>query len=279
MEGSENQRSTRSYLSPLLAGALAGVSVDVTLYPLDTIKTRLQSQQGFYKAGGFRGVYQGLLTVATASMPTTALFFACYEATKNICTPMVSPQYAPLVYMLSASVGEVCACVVRVPAEVAKQRKQTYVGTEKCSSIGILMKAFRLQGVSGVYRGFLSTVLRDLPFSFLELPLWELLKQQVRDRNDGHITSLQSAACGSLAGGAAAAATTPLDLAKTRIMLAECARRPSIGPVLHDIYLQGGLRGLFAGLLPRVTAFMLGGFVFFGVYDDTKRLFDDYFHR
>ncbi|XP_038218376.1 S-adenosylmethionine mitochondrial carrier protein-like [Zerene cesonia] len=268
----------RSYFAPLFAGAIAGVSVDVALYPLDTLKTRLQSQQGFYKAGGFKGVYTGLLTVATSSMPTTALFFVSYEATKTLATPLVTPQYLPFVHMLAASVGEVLACVIRVPTEVAKQRKQTYVGTEKKSSIGILLQAFRTDGVrNGVYRGFFSTVVRDLPFSFIELPLWEWLKSVIRERNDGQINSFQSALCGSIAGGFAAAATTPLDLAKTRIMLAEDyaeTRKLRVKPVLSEIYAVSGFRGLFAGVTPRCTAFMIGGFVFFGVYDKSKSFFE-----
>lgn len=52
------------------AGAAAGTSVDVALFPLDTIKTRLQSQQGFRAAGGFRGIYSGLLSVTLGSAPT-----------------------------------------------------------------------------------------------------------------------------------------------------------------------------------------------------------------
>ena len=43
--------------------------VDLTLFPLDTIKTRLQSQQGFYKAGGFRGIYAGVPSAAVGSFP------------------------------------------------------------------------------------------------------------------------------------------------------------------------------------------------------------------
>ncbi|XP_073962339.1 S-adenosylmethionine mitochondrial carrier protein homolog [Choristoneura fumiferana] len=272
-----------TYLAPLLAGAVAGISVDVALYPLDTLKTRLQSSQGFQKAGGFRGVYKGLLTVATTSMPTTALFFMSYETTKKIAEPLVAPQYAPLVHSAAACVGEVLACVIRVPTEIAKQRKQTYVGSKKRSSIKILIEAYKAEGLrSGVYRGFLSTVARDLPFSFLELPVWEYLKTQVRLHNDGQITSFQSACCGSLAGGFAAAATTPLDLAKTRIMLAPeytATRKLRVQPVLRAIYRESGLRGLFAGCTPRFTAFMAGGFVFFGVYDDCKRVVEGYLDR
>ncbi|XP_075985514.1 mitochondrial S-adenosylmethionine carrier protein-like [Anticarsia gemmatalis] len=270
------RKSLRSvYLTPLFSGAIAGLSVDVALYPLDTLKTRLQSAQGFQKAGGFKGVYRGLLTVATTSVPTASLFFASYEATKSLCQPLVAPQYAPAVHMFAACMGEILACVIRVPTEVAKQRKQTYVGTVKRSSVTILLDAYKTEGVyRGVYRGFLSTVLRDLPFSFIELPIWEMLKTTIKERNNGEITSFQSALCGSIAGGFAACVTTPLDLAKTRIMLADTLsdnrHKLRISSVLAEIYATAGVRGLFAGVTPRTTSFMIGGFVFFGVYDHSK---------
>ena len=34
------------------AGGMAGTSVDILFFPLDTLKTRLQAPQGFVKAGG-----------------------------------------------------------------------------------------------------------------------------------------------------------------------------------------------------------------------------------
>ncbi|CAK1590717.1 unnamed protein product [Parnassius mnemosyne] len=283
MESSDKPKPVNSYVAPLFAGALAGISVDLALYPLDTLKTRLQSEQGFQKAGGFRGVYKGLTTVAATSMPTTALFFVCYEATKGLVQPLVLPQYAPLVHMFAASVSEVLACVIRVPTEIAKQRKQTYVGMKRLSAVSILMDAYKAEGFrNGLYRGFFSTVARDIPFSLIELPVWELLKTMVKERNNGEINGLQSAICGSIAGGFTAAVTTPLDLAKTRIMLAEdytTTRKLRIRPVLTSIYLESGFKGLFAGVVPRMTAFTLGGFVFFGVYDDSKKLFEKYFNR
>lgn len=48
---------------------MAGTSVDVALFPLDTVKTRLQSAEGFWKSGGFRGVYRGLSVAAAGSAP------------------------------------------------------------------------------------------------------------------------------------------------------------------------------------------------------------------
>ncbi|KAM8756931.1 mitochondrial S-adenosylmethionine carrier protein isoform 3-T3 [Acanthopagrus schlegelii] len=63
----------REFVASLVAGGCAGMCVDLTLFPLDTIKTRLQSQQGFYKAGGFRGIYAGVPSAAVGSFPNGGL--------------------------------------------------------------------------------------------------------------------------------------------------------------------------------------------------------------
>lgn len=58
-----------AFSTSLMAGAASGMSVDLLFYPIDTIKTRLQSAQGFWKAGGFAGVYRGMGSVAVGSAP------------------------------------------------------------------------------------------------------------------------------------------------------------------------------------------------------------------
>jgi solute carrier family 25 S-adenosylmethionine transporter 26 len=70
------QKERNVYLSSLFGGASAGLSVDMVLFPLDTIKTRLQSAQGFIKSGGFSGVYKGIGPQAIGSAPQAALFFS-----------------------------------------------------------------------------------------------------------------------------------------------------------------------------------------------------------
>ena len=85
-----------SFLCSLASGAVAGPSVDIALYPLDTIKTRLQSADGFLKAGGFKGVYAGLGAGAIGSAPGSMFFFSTYEGVKKLLGPRCAPSCARL---------------------------------------------------------------------------------------------------------------------------------------------------------------------------------------
>ncbi|XP_034296504.1 mitochondrial S-adenosylmethionine carrier protein isoform X2 [Pantherophis guttatus] len=243
------------FLVSLVAGGLAGVCVDLTLFPLDTVKTRLQSPQGFKKAGGFRGIYAGVPSAAIGSFPNAAAFFVTYEYTKAVLHTDASPYFTPVIHMMAASFGEVVACLIRVPAEVVKQRAQV---SPSSSTLRILSQTVYEEGIPGLYRGYKSTVLRE------ELWSWK----------QGHVVdSWQSAVCGAFAGGFAAAVTTPLDVAKTRIMLAKTGSRTASGNVLsalQGVWRTQGISGLFAGVVPRISSISLGGFIFLGMYDKIR---------
>ncbi|XP_055994768.1 mitochondrial S-adenosylmethionine carrier protein isoform X1 [Sorex fumeus] len=256
----------------LLAGGVAGVFVDLILFPLDTIKTRLQSPQGFKKAGGFRGIYAGVPSAAIGSFPNASAFFITYEYVKSSLHTDSSSYLVPVKHMLAASAGEVVACLIRVPSEIVKQRAQVSASSR---TFKIFSDILYEEGIQGLYRGYKSTVLREIPFSLVQFPLWESLKALWSWRQDRAVDSWQSAVCGAFAGGFAAAVTTPLDVAKTRIMLAKAGSSTASGNVLsalHGVWQTQGLSGLFAGVIPRMAAISLGGFIFLGAYDQTRRL-------
>ncbi|XP_032146303.1 S-adenosylmethionine mitochondrial carrier protein isoform X2 [Sapajus apella] len=260
------------FMASLVAGGIAGVSVDLILFPLDTIKTRLQSPQGFHKAGGFHGIYAGVPSAAIGSFPNAAAFFITYEYVKWFLHTDSSSYLTPMKHMLAASAGEVVACLIRVPSEVVKQRAQVSASTR---TFQIFSNILYEEGIQGLYRGYKSTVLREIPFSLVQFPLWESLKALWSWRQDHVVDSWQSAVCGAFAGGFAAAVTTPLDVAKTRIMLAKAGSSTASGNVLsalHRVWRSQGLAGLFAGVFPRITAISLGGFIFLGTYDQTHSL-------
>ncbi|XP_077040580.1 mitochondrial S-adenosylmethionine carrier protein isoform X2 [Agelaius phoeniceus] len=234
----------RESWAALAAGGVAGVCVDLILFPLDTVKTRLQSPQGFRKAGGFRGIYAGVPSTAIGSFPNAAAFFITYENVKSLLPHGSSSYLSPATHMVAASLGEVVACLIRVPSEVVKQRAQV---SPSSSTLRILSHTLYHEGIQGLYRGYKSTVLREIPFSLVQFPLWESLKD-LWSWKQGHVVdSWQSAVCGAFAGGFAAAVTTPLDVAKTRIMLAKAGSSNARGNVLAalgGIWRTQGLSGV-----------------------------------
>jgi len=212
-----------SVLLPLLAGAMAGTTTDIALYPLDTIKTRLQSPVGFIKAGGFNKVYKGIGAAALGSAPGAALFFMGYEATKHRLLTNYPEVPVPAAHMLAASMGEVLACLIRVPTEAVKQRMQANTGA--FNSFGSTIKhVAKTRGLLGFYEGYGITLFREIPFSAIQFPLYEGLKTFYRNTFNGQEPkSYESAAFGSVSGAVSAAATTPIDVLKTRIILGEDA--------------------------------------------------------
>jgi solute carrier family 25 S-adenosylmethionine transporter 26 len=129
------------------------------------------------KSGGFRGIYAGLGAAAVGSAPGAALFFSSYETAKSTI-PTVSPTLpAPLVHMFAASFGEVMACLVRVPTEVVKQRYQAKLVDSSKSLTTNVVHLIKTEGVfGGLYRGFGITIMREIPFAWVQFPLYEWMK-------------------------------------------------------------------------------------------------------
>jgi hypothetical protein len=84
----------------------------------------LQAPEGFVKAGGFSGVYNGVMATALGAAPGAALFFSAYEGMKPKLQALNGGKEHPLQHSFAASCGEVAACLVRVPTAVVTQRMQ-----------------------------------------------------------------------------------------------------------------------------------------------------------
>ena len=269
-----------AFTTALLSGALAGTTVDLSLYPLDTLKTRLQSSSGFLVSGGFTGIYRGVGSAIIGSAPGAALFFCTYEYSKSFLSARrhareiteggrAGDWTAPIEHMFAASLGEVAACAVRVPTEVVKQRAQAGQHPSSLSALKGILSQHRMVGISGVwlelYRGWSVTIMREVPFTVIQFPLWESMKEY-RRRTSGKesINAIESGLFGSAAGAIAAGFTTPLDVLKTRMMLAK--EKTAMIPLLKEILRDSGPMAFFAGLGPRVIWISAGGAIFLGSY-------------
>ncbi|KAF1915221.1 mitochondrial carrier protein-like protein [Ampelomyces quisqualis] len=227
----------------LIAGAIAAFTVDLLVYPLDTIKTRIQSPDyaRFYtnpstgkpNAALFRGVYQGITSVVIATLPSSGAFFTTYERTKSLFTQLNTTSSSPngflpiaVVHAGASSLAELVSCAILTPAEVIKQNAQMVkAGSPTNATIQTLTK-FKSNPLA-LWRGYTALAGRNLPFTAMQFPMFERLKLAIKEYRDrrglttgtiwesGTITAFSAGSAGAVA----AVITTPIDVVKTRIML------------------------------------------------------------
>jgi len=164
-----------------------------------------------------------------------------------------------------------------VPTEVIKTRSQTSsYGALTNPSLATAKLVWKADGLKGFYRGFGTTVMREIPFASLQFPMYEFFKYRLSYllyHKPSSLRPFEASLCGSAAGGIAAVLTTPLDVLKTRVMLD--LRDPShpgyLSPLgrLRQIYFSEGIPALFAGVVPRTLWISAGGAVFLGMYEWT----------
>ena len=251
-----------------IAGAFAAFTVDLLVYPLDTVKTRMQSPdyKKLYTNGVdakvsrsmFRGVYQGIGSVILATLPSCTLlpkragkgigvadrltiiagaFFTTYEGVKSILKDHnpksgdghLLPQ--PLIHSAASATAELVSCAILTPAEVIKQNAQMVDNSKtdrpRVNATLQTMKRFQSNPLA-LWRGYTALAGRNLPMTAIQFPIFERIRDSIkRYRNErgtrtgtiyesGWITAISAGSAGSVA----AVITTPVDVVKTRIMLA-----------------------------------------------------------
>ncbi|KAK5695611.1 hypothetical protein LTR17_024538 [Elasticomyces elasticus] len=230
-----------------IAGAFAAFTVDLIVYPLDTIKTRLQSPdyKRLYTNGAnnavsrsmFRGVYQGVGSVIIATLPSSGAFFQSYEGVKSVLEK-ANPQRngtglvpQPLIHAAASGTAELVSCAILTPAEVIKQNAQmvdnSNANRPRVNATMVTLKRFQSNPLA-LWRGYTALAGRNLPFTAMQFPMFERIRQNIRSYRDdrgirtntllenGVITAVSAGTGGSIA----AVITTPIDVVKTRVMLA-----------------------------------------------------------
>jgi len=177
-------------MDTVVPGALAAFIVDCSIFPLDTIKSRIQAEdfaerfpqrQGLYK-----GLWQGFGPVVLATLPSAALFFTTYENTKAVLTSPDSPligQYVAndqralaLAHTSSSAIAELAACLILTPVETIKQQMQVATASK------IRAPSSASLNISALWRSYCALAGRNLPFTALQFPLYEYFRSGLAKR-------------------------------------------------------------------------------------------------
>ncbi|XP_038886539.1 S-adenosylmethionine carrier 1, chloroplastic/mitochondrial-like [Benincasa hispida] len=259
----------RSLYEGALAGGAAGLVVEAALYPIDTIKTRLQAVHGEGKVV-LKGLYSGLAGNLAGMLPATAVFVGVYEPTKQKLLESLPENLNALAHLTAGVIGGVASSIIRVPTEVVKQRMQTSHFASASNAVHVIVSR---EGLKGLYAGYGSFLLRDLPFDAIQFCIYEQLRigyklAAQRDPNDP-----ENAIIGAFSGAVTGSITTPFDVIKTRLMVqGSNSQYQGIQDCCRTIMKEEGPRAFLKGIGPRVLWIGLGGAIFFGVLEKTKQM-------
>ncbi|XP_010652871.1 S-adenosylmethionine carrier 1, chloroplastic/mitochondrial isoform X1 [Vitis vinifera] len=258
----------RVLLEGIVAGGTAGVVVETALYPIDTIKTRLQAVRGGGKIV-WNGLYSGLAGNLAGVLPASAIFVGVYEPTKQKLLQIFPENLTAVAHLTAGAIGGLAASLVRVPTEVVKQRMQTGQFASAPDAVRMIVSK---EGFKGLYAGYRSFLLRDLPFDAIQFCIYEQMRIGYKLAAKRDLNDPENALIGAFAGALTGAITTPLDVIKTRLMVQGPANQYNgIIDCVQTIVREEGPPALLKGIGPRVLWIGIGGSIFFGVLERTKR--------
>ena len=308
------------------AAFLGSVGSTLIMHPLDTIKTRLQVR-GMGCDGNHRSLvngtetrsvaaattevpelltdnlYQGLTGNIWKEGPSSALSLSVYEfvklgllrATAVTAGSSTAGRFAVSrfqVYLLAGAAGELVGSVLQAPAEVVKSLLQSRKAKSPSQALGMVVEQ-----PEGVVRAWSAAIWRDVPFSAIQLAVFEMIKAYILNHpeifNGFDSTTLTAEAMiGALAGGFGALLTNPSDVVTARIItqqheepIAEKSQLDldsestnveipkkeephpiGVGQMVQQIYVEGGPAAFFAGWQARVAYMAPGVSIFLTTY-------------
>lgn len=265
-----------------LCGLFATAMGDFIMHPVDTIKVTqqgaavasgiLKTAQTIFAKGGVLGFYPGVIPYCTADGLSGAIKFAAFELSKIFVEARVPLAYHPLTQFVCAA-GAMLACsVVLVPGEVIKTRLQTGMVSSVVQGIS---QTLQQDGIGGLFAGYYATMLRDVPYTMLELGLYENIKTLIRKvQKRSELTQQEELAAAAFTGGFTGFVTTPLDLIKTKLMMQSTTgggQYKGVIDALTSIYKSGGIKALYVGSSARVAWLLPFTTIYLGIYEVSKR--------
>ncbi|XP_064519089.1 mitoferrin-2 [Pseudopipra pipra] len=275
----------------MLAGAVAGVMEHCVMYPIDCVKTRMQSLQpepaaryrnvleALWRIARTEGVWRpmrGLNITATGAGPAHALYFACYEKLKKTLSDVIhAGGNSHVANGAAGCVATLLHDAAMNPAEVVKQRMQMYNSPYQ-RVMDCVRAVWRNEGAGAFYRSYTTQLTMNIPFQAIHFMTYEFLQEQLnphRQYNPGsHVVS------GACAGAVAAAATTPLDVCKTLLNTQESLALSSnisghitgMANAFRTVYQVGGVTAYFRGVQARVIYQMPSTAIAWSVYEFFK---------
>ncbi|CAA2979473.1 mitoferrin-like [Olea europaea subsp. europaea] len=281
----------------MIAGSIAGSVEHMAMFPVDTLKTRMQAITSSYKTPaitlrqslgsimkleGLGGLYRGIAAMGLGAGPAHAVYFSIYETCKKFLSAG-NPNNS-MAHAASGVFATVASDAVLTPMDVVKQRLQLK-GSPYKGIVDCMKRVAVEEGIGAFYASYRTTVVMNAPFTAVHFATYEAAKRALMEVSpesggDGDVdeTLLVHATAGAASGALAAAVTTPLDVVKTQLQCqgvcgVDRFSSSSISDVIKTILKKDGYGGLIRGWIPRMLFHAPAAAICWSTYESAKSFF------
>ncbi|KAL3492167.1 mitochondrial carrier domain-containing protein [Aspergillus germanicus] len=291
------QEKPQRTISPgvsLTAGAVAGAVEAAITYPFEFAKTRAQLSRSLVgvssapisknpfavisqtaRQDGIRAIYTGCSTLILGTAFKAGVRFLSFDSIKNILADAdgrLSPARGILAGMVAGTVESVIAVT---PTERIKTAliddARSPNGRRYKDGLHALRAIVAESGAKEVYRGLLSTTLKQSATSAVRMGSYNFIKEAVSSHTSPRSTNnpVLTFGMGATAGVVTVYMTQPFDTIKTR---AQGAKGVSTVEAFRAVLADGGLRAFWRGSSMRLGRLILSGGIVFTVYENVAAL-------
>ncbi|BAT77986.1 hypothetical protein LR48_Vigan04g235500 [Vigna angularis] len=163
-----------------VAGAAAGCTTLVLVYPLDIAHTRLAADIGstevrqfrgifhflatIFHKNGIRGIYRGLPASLQGMVVHRGIYFGGFDTMKEILSEKSKPELALWKRWVVAQAVTTSAGLISYPLDTVRRRMMMQSGMEQPmydSTLDCWRKMYRTEGLASFYRGAVSNMFRS----------------------------------------------------------------------------------------------------------------------
>ncbi|GKT63729.1 mitochondrial RNS-splicing protein Mrs3 [Colletotrichum tofieldiae] len=279
-----------SLVQNMAAGAFAGIAV-LNPNPSAVYNGVIQGTYRIASREGFLSLWRGMSSVVAGAGPAHAVYFATYEAVKHVMGGNQAGVHHPLAAATSGACATIASDALMNPFDaqvssvvdnesvpVIKQRMQIQGSAKMYRSMTDCAKyVYKTEGLAAFYVSYPTTLSMTVPFTALQFLAYESISTAMNP-NKGYDPTTHCLA-GGVAGGFAAALTTPMDVIKTMLQTRGTANDPALRNVngfmagCRLLYEREGFRGFFKGVRPRVVTTMPSTAICWSAYEACKAYF------
>lgn len=229
---------------------------------------------------GMKGFWKGLTPTLVQSIPQVTVYYTLYQKFKLYLAyqPVIPIVLIPA---LAGVASRTITSIIIAPLELIRTNLQSSPTVSFREIRSYFANSVRLNGISSLWRGLYPMLIRDVPFTAVYWPTFELLKSQIllTFTPGNNINIFANLVSGWLCGSLAAALTTPSDVVKTQIEISiqnPSKRDVNIFNIIRVIHAKYGLKGFFRGVTPRCAKIGPACAIMIATFEVIISLFKEY---